>query len=43
MLEQLHDLKAQIERDLKVSSNEEDYLYHTKGLDAVEALIDYLS
>lgn len=43
MLEQLQDLKAQIERDLKVATSPEDNEYHLQGLDAVDALINYLS
>ena len=39
----LESLKEQIERDLKVSTAPEDNEYHLAGLEAVEALLEYLS
>lgn len=43
MMQQLLELKTQIEKDVKVSTSVEDNFYHLQGLDAVEALIEYLS
>lgn len=40
---ELAELKAQIEADLRVAGDPEDNEFHLKGLDAVEALIQYLS
>lgn len=41
--EALEQLKAQIEADLKVASDIESNQYHLQGLEAVEALLDYLA
>jgi hypothetical protein len=43
MLDNLIDLKAQIEGDLRVSTSIEDNLAHLEALDSVEYLIEYLS
>lgn len=43
MLNQLNALKEQIEKDLRVATDPEDNQYHLEGLNAVEALIEYLS
>lgn len=42
MLDQLHALKTQIEADLRVATDPEDNQYHLEGLNAVEALLQYL-
>lgn len=43
MIEQLLTLREQIVKDLTVATSPEDNEYHLEGLDAVEALIEYLS
>jgi hypothetical protein len=43
MLNQLNELKAQIERDLSVATSPDDNAYHLQGLDAVESLIGYVT
>ena len=42
MLDQLAELREQIENDLRVATAIEDNEYHLQGLNAVESLIDYL-
>jgi hypothetical protein len=43
MLNELNELKAQIERDLQVATSPEDNAYHLQGLSAVESLIGYVT
>jgi hypothetical protein len=42
MIDKLIELKAQIERDLRVAADPEDNESHLQALNATELLIDYL-